>query len=107
MGQCMHLIPRVVCEVFDYDDFGSPDFLGRVTAAVQIRTRTDATPPELDWFEFERKGEVAGQMLAAFELIPIGDCPQFPLSRQRRIREEATKLNKVRYVCVCYVACEW
>ena len=37
--QASEMLPRVVVEVFDYDNFGAPDFLGRVTAGVLVRSR--------------------------------------------------------------------
>lgn len=95
--QNLKLMPAVVCELFDYDEIGRDDFLGRLTTNVKIRSRHDADPPVLEWFDITRFEESAGQLLAAFELIPAEDNGMFDLPKAEPIKEDITNQRKVRF----------
>ena len=56
---------------------GSPEFLGRVTARPKIKTATmkyepPDFPPQLEWWDVFRGPQQAGELLAAFELLQVG-----------------------------------
>ncbi len=52
----------------------------------------------LHWHQIIRNHEPAGELLAAFELIPASDVPLFPLPAPVTISEDCTKRRKVGVV---------
>ncbi|CAF0934963.1 unnamed protein product [Rotaria sordida] len=66
-----HDPPNVLIELFDKDQYGSPDFLGRVQCSPIVRLVPDETKPtiKLKWFPVKRGKDDAGELLAAFELF--------------------------------------
>ncbi|XP_061186415.1 myoferlin-like isoform X3 [Saccostrea echinata] len=66
--------PEVVIEVFDYDKFGSNEFLGRTKAHPMVKLDpSDARMPVLQWYPITRGPEDGGELLAAFELFLVPD----------------------------------
>ncbi|XP_055863087.1 myoferlin-like isoform X4 [Biomphalaria glabrata] len=64
--------PTIYIELFDYDTFGKPEFLGRAKAHPMVKLDpSDARTPVLQWYEIMRLGQNGGELLAAFELIKI------------------------------------
>ncbi|KAH9524694.1 hypothetical protein Btru_027538 [Bulinus truncatus] len=62
--------PSIYIELFDYDTFGKPEFLGRSKAHPMVKLDpSDARTPVLQWYEITRLGQNGGELLAAFELI--------------------------------------
>ncbi|XP_061186440.1 myoferlin-like isoform X8 [Saccostrea echinata] len=73
--------PEVVIEVFDYDKFGSNEFLGRTKAHPMVKLDpSDARMPVLQWYPITRGPEDGGELLAAFELFLLAgsDLPFLP-----------------------------
>ncbi|CAF3639300.1 unnamed protein product [Adineta steineri] len=66
-----HNPPNISIELFDKDEYGSPDFLGRVQCSPIVRLTPNETKPiiKLNWFEIKRGKDHAGELLAAFELF--------------------------------------
>ncbi|CAF3351203.1 unnamed protein product [Rotaria sp. Silwood1] len=66
-----HDPPNILIELFDKDQYGSPDFLGRVQCSPIVRLTPDETKPtiKLKWFPVKRGKDDAGELLAAFELF--------------------------------------
>eukprot|EP00043_Microstomoeca_roanoka_P019046 m.208684 g.208684 ORF g.208684 m.208684 type:complete len:2004 (-) comp16932_c1_seq2:1013-7024(-) len=90
------LLPPIVIEVFDYDNIGSDDFLGRTRGTPRVRSRVDNNIPKLQWYPVERAGEPAGEILAAFELVHMVDTDDFALPPPKTIKEATTKsLRKI------------
>jgi hypothetical protein len=65
--------PLVALEMFDKDIIGQNEFLGIVKVSPLVRMSPDIESPVLEWFQITRYGKPAGEILAAFELIRIGD----------------------------------
>ncbi|XP_062590633.1 dysferlin-like [Saccostrea cucullata] len=66
--------PEVVIEIFDYDKFGSNEFLGRTKAHPMVKLDpSDARMPVLQWYPITRGPEDGGELLAAFELFLVPD----------------------------------
>ncbi|XP_056005330.1 myoferlin-like isoform X6 [Ostrea edulis] len=62
--------PEVVVEIFDFDKFGSNEFLGRTKAHPMVKLDPgDARMPVLQWYPITRGQEEGGELLAAFELF--------------------------------------
>ncbi|XP_043285592.1 otoferlin-like [Venturia canescens] len=79
------LPPKVVIEAFDLDMCDTKEFFGRciVTPVVKLTTETYTAPefpPRLEWHKFQSQKDYSGSVLAAFELIEIGenDLVDFP-----------------------------
>ncbi|CAF3822313.1 unnamed protein product [Adineta steineri] len=66
-----HDPPNILIELFDKDQYGAPDFLGRVQCPPIVRLVPDETKPpvKLKWFPVKRGKDDAGELLAAFELF--------------------------------------
>ncbi|CAF1425575.1 unnamed protein product [Adineta ricciae] len=66
-----HDPPNILIELFDKDQYGAPDFLGRVQCAPIVRLTPDETKPaiKLKWFPIKIGKDDAGELLAAFELF--------------------------------------
>lgn len=63
-------------EIFDQDQVGKSEFIGRTMAKPHVKLREDkyvkpAFPPPLEWFTITRGVDHAGELLAAFELLEI------------------------------------
>ncbi|EDV22852.1 uncharacterized protein TRIADDRAFT_28445, partial [Trichoplax adhaerens] len=62
--------PPIVIEIFDYDKFGSPEYLGRTMVSPMVKWNpNEARTPKLAWCKIERSNEYGGELLAAFELL--------------------------------------
>ncbi|CAF4514045.1 unnamed protein product [Rotaria socialis] len=66
-----HNPPNILIELFDKDQYGAPDFLGRVQCSPIVRLVPDEAKPtiKLKWFPINRGKDDAGELLAAFELF--------------------------------------
>ncbi|XP_024913615.1 dysferlin isoform X2 [Cynoglossus semilaevis] len=57
--------PNVVVELYDEDSYGADEFLGRCICQPSL-----TSSPRLSWFQIRHGDRNAGELLAAFELIP-------------------------------------
>ncbi|KGL84646.1 Dysferlin, partial [Tinamus guttatus] len=57
--------PSIVVEIYDHDTYGADEFLGRCVCAPSLRRS-----PRLSWHPVRKDNRAAGELLAAFELIP-------------------------------------
>ncbi|XP_013379026.1 otoferlin isoform X3 [Lingula anatina] len=69
--------PTVIIEIFDSDRVGKSEFIGRavckpIVKKVEEKYERPKFPPKLEWWDIYRGHTVAGELLAAFELL------QFP-----------------------------
>lgn len=64
--------PSIVIEVFDHDQLGEDEFLGRcdVTPIVKLNAK-DPRRPVLQWHQLYKGNREAGELLAAFELFSV------------------------------------
>ncbi|XP_077991096.1 otoferlin-like isoform X2 [Glandiceps talaboti] len=74
--------PMIVVEVYDEDNIGKAEFLGRALANPVIKMKNQAYrephfPPLLEWFHIFRGSSRAGELLAAFELFELEDQHNF------------------------------
>ncbi|XP_078046839.1 otoferlin [Augochlora pura] len=70
--------PRVVVEVYDQDICGIKEFCGRCTAIPLVKLAEETYsppdfPPKLEWYKFKSQRDSTGSVLAAFELIEVGE----------------------------------
>ncbi|CAG2103855.1 unnamed protein product, partial [Medioppia subpectinata] len=65
--------PVIVIEIYDRDNVGKAEFIGRAVARDSYIRFSDMkySTPQLQWFDIWRGDESAGQLLACFELIQI------------------------------------
>ncbi|XP_058879672.1 otoferlin-like isoform X5 [Acipenser ruthenus] len=69
--------PIIVIEIYDQDTVGKAEFIGR-TFAKPITKMSDEHygpprfPPQLEYYQIYRGNNIAGDLLAAFELLQIG-----------------------------------
>uniref|UniRef100_A0A4W3JUH3 Fer-1-like protein 4 n=1 Tax=Callorhinchus milii TaxID=7868 RepID=A0A4W3JUH3_CALMI len=64
--------PIIIINIFDYDSFGGPEFLGRAFAAPCIKLQDEAyVRPSLKFHDIYKGRAAAGELLAAFELIEL------------------------------------
>ncbi|KAK3095803.1 hypothetical protein FSP39_019399 [Pinctada imbricata] len=76
--------PEIFVEIFDFDKFGSNEFLGRAKAQPMVKLDpSDARMPVLQWYPIKRGNEDGGELLAAFELFLLSgaDLPFLPPKR--------------------------
>ena len=78
--------PNICIEVFDYDRFGSPEFMGRtVTHPIVKLNPANTKVARLEWLELHRisPNDNCGELLASFELFAYegGDLPFLPPKR--------------------------
>nr|XP_015802855.2 otoferlin isoform X5 [Nothobranchius furzeri] len=69
--------PIVVVEIFDQDTVGKAEFIGRTFAKPTIKMCDEhygppRFPPQLEYYQIYRGNCTAGELLAAFELLQIG-----------------------------------
>ena len=69
--------PLVIIEIFDYDQGGGSEFVGRTVAIPKVKMsdevyETPDFPAELDWYQIYCGRLRCGELLACFELI---QCP--------------------------------
>ncbi|XP_067835553.1 dysferlin isoform X2 [Heptranchias perlo] len=57
--------PNIVVEIYDHDTYGADEFMGRCICKPSLETS-----PRLAWYPVRRGNRNAGELLAAFELIP-------------------------------------
>ncbi|XP_067008818.2 otoferlin [Anabrus simplex] len=70
--------PSVVIEIFDQDQVGKSEFIGRAVARPHVKLLTEPYakpnfPAQLEWFELRRGPDHAGELLATFELLQLPD----------------------------------
>uniref|UniRef100_A0A8D0DJR1 C2 domain-containing protein n=1 Tax=Salvator merianae TaxID=96440 RepID=A0A8D0DJR1_SALMN len=64
--------PIAVINIFDYNKFGSPEFLGRAFATPQVKLVDEPyTRPSLQFFDIYKGAKPAGELIAVFELIEL------------------------------------
>ncbi|XP_061780504.1 otoferlin-like isoform X1 [Nerophis lumbriciformis] len=69
--------PIIVIELYDQDTVGKADFMGRTFAKPVVKMAEEPYgaprfPPQLEYYQIYRGNGMAGEMLAAFELLQIG-----------------------------------
>uniref|UniRef100_A0A3Q0RNW6 Otoferlin n=1 Tax=Amphilophus citrinellus TaxID=61819 RepID=A0A3Q0RNW6_AMPCI len=69
--------PIIVIEIYDQDTVGKAEFIGRTFAKPTIKMCDELYgpprfPPQLEYFQIYRGNCTAGELLAAFELLQIG-----------------------------------
>ncbi|KAI8430628.1 hypothetical protein MSG28_000832 [Choristoneura fumiferana] len=85
--------PTIVIEIFDQDNVGKSEFIGRTLAKPHVKAFEDPYerpqfPPSLEWHEITRGDDKAGELLAAFELLEIPSkldstvLPELPMPRE-------------------------
>eukprot|EP00056_Hartaetosiga_gracilis_P007895 m.113633 g.113633 ORF g.113633 m.113633 type:complete len:2195 (+) comp12801_c0_seq2:42-6626(+) len=84
-------LPPVVLEFYDYDSIGSHDFLGRVVVDARIRTIVNRAPPKLQWYQMERHGEFAGEVLIAAELVHMREIDNIPLPHPKTVMDQCLR----------------
>lgn len=67
----------IIIEIFDQDQVGKSEFIGRAMAKPIVKALEDpyvkpSFPPALEWYEITRGLNHAGELLATFELLEIG-----------------------------------
>ncbi|KAK4312408.1 hypothetical protein Pmani_016177 [Petrolisthes manimaculis] len=66
--------PIIVIEIFDQDNVGKSEFIGRALARPHIKLREEAYQrPHLEWHDLFRGTDHAGELLATFELLQFQD----------------------------------
>ncbi|XP_028460920.1 otoferlin [Perca flavescens] len=69
--------PIIVIEIFDQDTVGKAEFIGRAFAKPTIKMCDEhygppRFPPQLEYYQIYRGNCTAGELLAAFELLQVG-----------------------------------
>uniref|UniRef100_A0A3B3WGC3 Otoferlin n=1 Tax=Poecilia mexicana TaxID=48701 RepID=A0A3B3WGC3_9TELE len=69
--------PIIVVEFYDQDTVGKAEFIGRTFAKPTIKMRDEPYgpprfPPQLEYYQIYRGNSIAGELLAAFELLQVG-----------------------------------
>ncbi|XP_032398467.1 otoferlin isoform X15 [Etheostoma spectabile] len=69
--------PIIVVEIFDQDTVGKAEFIGRAFAKPTIKMCDEhygppRFPPQLEYYQIYRGNSTAGELLAAFELLQVG-----------------------------------
>uniref|UniRef100_A0A3P9NE86 Otoferlin n=1 Tax=Poecilia reticulata TaxID=8081 RepID=A0A3P9NE86_POERE len=69
--------PIIVVEFYDQDTVGKAEFIGRTFAKPIIKMRDEPYgpprfPPQLEYYQIYRGNSIAGELLAAFELLQVG-----------------------------------
>lgn len=87
-GDLNHLdlfCPEVVMEVFDKNDLGKMEFMGRAFGKVLLKLDpTDETRPNLQWHTIMKGSQFGGSALASFELYVKRDDVELPPLPRRR-----------------------
>nr|XP_047145918.1 otoferlin-like isoform X1 [Hydra vulgaris] len=70
--------PTIMAEIFDYDEGGDIEFIGRAMCRPLVKQISDPYdkpffPPRLEWFQIYRGDSEAGELLAAFELFQLSE----------------------------------
>uniref|UniRef100_F6X313 C2 domain-containing protein n=1 Tax=Ciona intestinalis TaxID=7719 RepID=F6X313_CIOIN len=82
-GDLEHLqrnCPDVAVEVFDRDDVGSLEFMGRTSGKPLLKFDPEEDQiPKLQWYSVKKANQAGGSVLAAFELILKHDQRKMPL----------------------------
>ncbi|XP_051887398.1 fer-1-like protein 4 isoform X2 [Pristis pectinata] len=64
--------PIIIINIFDFDNFGSPEFLGRAFAVPKIKLQDEQyEKPSLEFHDIYKGQTRGGELLAAFELIEL------------------------------------
>uniref|UniRef100_A0A3B5L567 Otoferlin n=1 Tax=Xiphophorus couchianus TaxID=32473 RepID=A0A3B5L567_9TELE len=69
--------PIIVVEFYDQDTVGKAEFIGRTFAKPTIKMCDEPYgpprfPPQLEYYQIYRGNSIAGELLAAFELLQVG-----------------------------------
>ncbi|CAG03622.1 unnamed protein product, partial [Tetraodon nigroviridis] len=69
--------PIIVVEIYDQDTVGKAEFIGRTFAKPLVKMCDEhygppRFPPQLEYYQIYRGNSTAGELLAAFELLQIG-----------------------------------
>lgn len=99
--------PSLVMEIFDQDQVGKSEFIGRTMAKPHVKLKEDkyvkpAFPPPLEWFTITRGVDHAGELLAAFELLEIDGGSESALPALPKPKD--IPIFKVRIRCVLFFA---
>ncbi|XP_030841562.1 myoferlin isoform X6 [Strongylocentrotus purpuratus] len=71
--------PEICIEVFDFDSFGSNEFMGRTVVRPQVKLDpSDPRVARLAWHQFYKGSGNAGELLASFELFLMSDGKDLP-----------------------------
>lgn len=75
--------PLIVMEIFDFDDGGDIEFIGRAMSRPLVMLIDDPYekpffPPKLEWFDIFRGANPAGEILGAFEMFEQPDVEGTP-----------------------------
>ncbi|CAH1784691.1 unnamed protein product [Owenia fusiformis] len=76
--------PEIVIELFDHDNFGEAEFLGRTVCKPIVKlTPDDSRTALLQWHSVTRGNQEGGELLASFELFLMNgsDLPFLPPKR--------------------------
>ncbi|KAM7540290.1 hypothetical protein Aperf_G00000029285 [Anoplocephala perfoliata] len=66
--------PHVTIEIFDWDQIGSDEFLGRCSLTPEVVTEaSEFKKVMLQWYPITRQGREGGELLAAFELMLLDE----------------------------------
>lgn len=66
----------ITIEIFDQDQVGKSEFIGRAIAKPHVKTlNDDYKKPSLEWYEITRGLDHAGELLATFELLQVTRGP--------------------------------
>lgn len=64
--------PLIIINIYDFDSFGSPEFLGRAFAVPSIKLQEEKYErPTLKFHDIYKGKTMGGELLAAFELIEL------------------------------------
>uniref|UniRef100_A0A8C6Y7W7 C2 domain-containing protein n=1 Tax=Naja naja TaxID=35670 RepID=A0A8C6Y7W7_NAJNA len=64
--------PIAIVNIFDYNKFGSPEFLGRAFVTPQVKLVDEPySKPSLQFFDIYKGHKSAGELIAVFELIEL------------------------------------
>nr|CDS32028.1 myoferlin [Hymenolepis microstoma] len=76
--------PLVTIEIFDWDQVGSDNFLGRCTVVPEVVTEaSEFKKVMLQWYPIKKQDRDGGELLAAFELMLIdGNTPPSPPNKR-------------------------
>ncbi|XP_072177496.1 myoferlin-like [Diadema setosum] len=77
--------PQIVVEVFDFDSFGSNEFLGRTVVKPMVKLdSSDQRVSRLAWHQFYKGEGLAGELLASFELFLMSETSDLPFMPPKR-----------------------
>ncbi|XP_047105001.1 otoferlin-like [Schistocerca piceifrons] len=89
--------PSIIIEIFDQDKVGKSEFIGRTVARPHVKLVDEPYskpnfPPSLEWYELMRGPDHAGELLATFELLELGNMTDPSVLPQLPEPKEATEI---------------